>query len=62
MHPITATDDGTTLTSVWGIPGKKLGKTTYSFKDEKTVEVTDYIQRKDQSWNEFSRNTFKKMN
>ncbi len=61
MHPITATDDGQTLTSIWGIPGKKLGKTTYSFLDENTVEITDYIfSNKQQTWKEFSRNTFRR--
>jgi hypothetical protein len=60
LHPITAIDDETTLTSVWGVAGKKLGKTLYRFADNDTVEVVDYIQKKDGSWKEFSRNTFKR--
>lgn len=60
MHSITAVDDETVLTSQWGIPGKKLGKTFYRFADNDTVEVVDYIQKKDGSWKEFSRNAFKR--
>jgi hypothetical protein len=57
MHPITATADGVALTSIWGTPDTKLGKTIYSFKDNDNVEVIDYIQSKDGSWREFNRNT-----
>lgn len=56
MHPIQATTDDVALTSIWGTPGTKLGKTVYSFKDSDNVEVVDYIQRKDGTWREFNRN------
>jgi hypothetical protein len=57
MHPIAATNDGTSLTSIWGTPETKLGKTIYSFKENDSVEVTDFIQKKDGTWKEFNRNT-----
>jgi hypothetical protein len=57
MHPITATTDGVALTSIWGTPETKLGKTIYSFKDNDNVEVIDFIQGKDGTWREFNRNT-----
>lgn len=60
LHPITAVDDGTMLSSQWGVSGKKLGKTLYRFADDNTVEVVDFIQKKDGSWKEFSRNIFKR--
>lgn len=60
LHPIAAVDDETILSSQWGVSGKKLGKTLYRFADNDTVEVVDYIQKKDGSWKEFSRNTFKR--
>lgn len=56
MHPITATTDGVELTSTWGTPETKLGKTIYSLKDNDHVEVIDFIQRKDGTWREFNRN------
>ncbi len=58
LHPITAVDDETILSSQWGVAGKKLGKTLYRFADNDTVEVVDFIQKKDGSWREFSRNIF----
>lgn len=57
MHPISATTDGVALTSTWGTPDTKLGKTIYAFKDNDNVEVTDFIFRKDGTWREFNRNT-----
>lgn len=56
MHPISATSDGTTLTSTWGTPDTKLGKTIYALKENESVEVIDYIQKKDGTWREFNRN------
>jgi hypothetical protein len=56
MHPISATSDGVSLTSIWGTPGTKLGRTIYSFKEKDSVEVTDFIQTKDGAWKEFNRN------
>lgn len=60
LHPIAAVDDDTLLSSQWGVSGKKLGKTLYRFADDDTVEVVDFIQKKDGSWKEFSRNIFKR--
>lgn len=57
MHPITATYDEATLTSLWGTPETKMGKTTYRLVDEKSIEVTDFIQKKDGAWQQFGKNT-----
>lgn len=57
MHPITATHDETTLTSWWGTPETKMGKTTYRLVDDKSIEVTDFIQKKDGTWQQFGKNT-----
>jgi hypothetical protein len=56
MHPIKATSDGVALTSIWGTPETKLGKTIYLFKGSDNVEVTDFIMLKDGTWKEFNRN------
>jgi hypothetical protein len=56
MHPISATTDGMSLTSIWGTPATKLGKTIYALKENDSVEVIDYIQKKDGTWREFNRN------
>lgn len=47
MHPITATSDATTLTSLWGTSETQQGKTTYRFAGNNEVEVTDYVLKKD---------------
>ncbi|MFN8336481.1 MAG: hypothetical protein U0U09_15240 [Cyclobacteriaceae bacterium] len=57
MHPITATHDEATLTSWWGTPDTKMGKTTYTLKGDNSVEVTDFIQKKDGAWQQFGNNT-----
>jgi hypothetical protein len=57
MHPITASNDETTLTSLWGTPETKMGKTIYRLLDDKSVEITDFIQKKDGSWQQFGKNT-----
>lgn len=57
MHPVEATYDGQILTANWGTPATKMGKTTYHFVDNNTVEIVDYIQTKDGSWKAFNRNT-----
>jgi Protein of unknown function (DUF1579) len=57
MHPITATSDENALTSFWGTPETKLGKTIYKLLDNNTVEITDFIQKKDGSWQQFGKNT-----
>lgn len=57
MHPITATSDENALTSLWGTPETKLGKTIYKLLDNNTVEITDFIQKKDGSWQQFGKNT-----
>jgi hypothetical protein len=56
LHPIDATDDGAALTSLWGVPGQKYGRSEYRFTAE-GVEVTDWIQR-DGAWREFNRTRF----
>jgi hypothetical protein len=55
MHPITATNDENTLTSLWGTPETEMGKTTYKVVDDKTVEVTDFVLKKDGSWQLFNK-------
>lgn len=60
MHPITATVEGTTLTSIWGTPETKLGKTTYQIIDGNKVEIVDSIRKSDGTWKEFNRNTVQK--
>lgn len=56
LHPIEATDDGTALTSLWGVPGQKYGKSEYRLTAD-GVEVADWIQR-DGAWREFNRTRF----
>lgn len=56
MHPIVATVERQTLTSVWGTPETKLGRTRYTLLDENRVEIVDEINRKGE-WKEFNRNT-----
>ncbi len=56
LHPIEATDDGSALTSLWGVPGEKYGKSEYRFTAT-GVEVTDWIQREG-AWLEFNRTRF----
>ncbi|MCW5911541.1 MAG: DUF1579 family protein [Cyclobacteriaceae bacterium] len=57
MHPITASSDATTLTSLWGTPETQQGKTTYRFVSNNEVEVTDYVMKKDGTWSKFNQNT-----
>jgi hypothetical protein len=60
MHPIKATVDGTSLTSIWGTPETKLGKTIYRFVDDNTIEITDFIQNKKGEWKQFNKNEVKR--
>lgn len=60
-HPIEANYDGTALTANWGTPATKMGKTIYRFVDDNTIEITDFIQKKDGEWKEFNRNTVRKL-
>lgn len=55
IHPIAATLDSNTLTSIWGTKETKLGKTIYRLIDEHTVEIVDWILKKDGTWKEFNR-------
>jgi hypothetical protein len=57
MHPITASNDEQTLTSLWGTPETKMGKTLYKLITDQTVEVIDFVQRKDGTWQQFGKNT-----
>ncbi|KAB2879135.1 DUF1579 domain-containing protein [bacterium] len=56
-HPIKASHDSTTLTSLWGTAETKLGKTLYVFSSPNIIEIIDFIMKKDSSWKEFNRNT-----
>lgn len=56
MHPITGSSDATTLTSLWGTPETQQGKTTYRLAGNNEVEVTDYVLKKDGTWNKFNHN------
>ena len=60
-HPIEAFYDGTALTSNWGTPATKMGKTIYRFVDDNTIEISDFIQRKDGEWRQFNQNTVRKL-
>lgn len=60
MLPIKSSDDGKTLTSFWGRPSEKYGKTEYEFIDDKTIEVRDATQNKDGSWRPFAKSTLTK--
>jgi hypothetical protein len=57
MHPLKSTYDGKILTTYWGKPGEKYGKTEYEVLDDNTVEVRDAIQNKDGSWRPFAKST-----
>lgn len=61
MHPITATSDAEALTSLWGTPETKQGKTIYRFVAGGQVEVTDFIMKKDGTWAKFNQNTLAKV-
>ncbi len=54
MHAIKSNHDGKILTSFWGKPGEKYGKTEYEFIDESTIEVRDATQNKDGGWRTFA--------
>lgn len=56
MHPITASSDDTMLSSVWGTPATKLGRSTYRFISDDQVEITDYVMKKDGTWSKFNQN------
>lgn len=57
MHHIKSSDDGKTLISYWGEPGKKYGKTEYELIDKKTIQVRDAIQNKNGDWRQFATST-----
>ncbi|MBX3242535.1 MAG: hypothetical protein KIT80_05295 [Chitinophagaceae bacterium] len=57
IHPIIASNDTTTLTSLWGTPETQQGKTTYKIINTQEIEVTDFIMKKDGAWNKFNQNT-----
>lgn len=62
MHPLKASNDSTALTSIWGTAETKLGKTLYILSGSDTVEIIDFIMKKDGNWKEFNRNTLIKKN
>jgi cyanophycinase-like exopeptidase len=55
-HPIVASVDGASLTSLWG----ESGRTVYSLLASGELEVVDSIKRKDGSWSEFGRTRLKR--
>jgi len=57
LHPILATRDGNTLTSIWGVAGEKLGRTEYNLIAPDKMQVTDWIMR-EHEWQQFNQNTF----
>lgn len=61
IHPIVATLDSNTLTSIWGTKETKLGKTMYRLTNKHTVEIVDWIMKKDGTWKEFNRASVYKM-
>ncbi|MEQ1586226.1 MAG: hypothetical protein ABL895_10130 [Cyclobacteriaceae bacterium] len=60
VHSIQATNDQTTLTSIWGKPEGKFGKTIYKLIGENELEISDYIMTKEGAWREFSKNVLSK--
>jgi hypothetical protein len=60
MHPITATHENGILTSLWGTPATRQGKTLYRIVDKNTLELTDLILNKDGTWKEFNKQTLSK--
>ncbi len=57
LHPIKATLDGHTLWSIWGVEGKKLGRTRYEIIAPEVMQVTDWIKT-GEAWQQFNNNTF----
>jgi len=56
QYPIKAKLEGTSLTALWGLPGKVEGKSVYSLTDsDKSFGVNDSLKQKDGSWKDFSR-------
>ncbi len=62
IHPLSASCDDSSLTTLWGKPETQLGKTIYRFVSVDSVEITDFIMKKDSTWREFSRNIVNRMN
>lgn len=59
-HPIDAIFADGALTSNWGTPETKLGRTIYHLIGLDQLEVIDSIRQKDGAWKEFSRATLRK--
>ncbi len=57
LHPITADWDGDALVALWGVAGKKQGRTRYEFVNEDEMTVTDWIKT-DEGWRQFNHNVF----
>ncbi len=55
VHPIEATFEGSALTSNWGTAQTELGKTVYRLLAAERMELVDYVQKKDGTWQEFAR-------
>ena len=60
LHPITATIDGNVLTSIWGVKGEKLGRTSYDMLSSDQVQITDWIFR-DEEWQQFNQAVFNRV-
>jgi len=59
LHALDVTDDGSTLTTLWGVPGEKYGRSVYALTADGGVLVTDEIQR-DGQWRQFNSTKFRR--
>ena len=60
-HPINAVFEENALVANWGTQQTELGKTVYRLTSPSEMELIDSIQKKDGSWQEFSRAKLKRM-
>jgi hypothetical protein len=60
LHPIEATAHGGSLVAIWGVAGKKRGKTQYRPAPDGATEIIDWIEQTDGTWKEFNRASFKR--
>jgi len=57
LHPISATQEGDALISLWGVDGGKQGRTRYELFGQDEMQVTDWIKTAD-GWRQFNQNIF----
>lgn len=61
QYPIKSFVSGDTMTTFWGIPGSVEGRSTYRLTDaDKGLELVDSFKRKDGTWQELNRFTFRR--